>query len=196
MGPTADTPAVDMPSPDGAGGAPTTPEGAGGTPVTPEPEPEPEPEPTLVTSGEGSYWNVGEVMEMPGGNASVTVNVDQKQQRWDGFGGTFNEVGWDQLSKLPEEKQKEAMRLLFSSRDGAGFTYGRIPVGSSDYGVSRYSLNDVQSPDYEMAQFSIERDQNLLIPYIKAALDVKPDIKFWASPAAGRKSAIRRSRLR
>ncbi len=163
--------------PVGAGGAPVGPEGVGGTPMGPEPEPEP----TLVTSSPGSYWNVGEVTEMPGGNASVTV-TDKRRQRWDGFGGTFNEVGWDQLSKLPVEKQEEAMRLLFSSRDGAGFTYGRIPIGSSDYGVSRYTLDDVQGTDYEMEQFSIERDKMLLIPYIKAALKVKPDIRFWASP--------------
>ena len=33
-----------------------------------------------------------------------------------------------------------------------------------------------------MASFSIARDREKLIPYIKAALQVKPDIHLWASP--------------
>lgn len=33
-----------------------------------------------------------------------------------------------------------------------------------------------------MASFSIARDRQKLIPYIKAALQVKPDIHLWASP--------------
>ena len=33
-----------------------------------------------------------------------------------------------------------------------------------------------------MTNFSIARDQQKLIPFIKAALKVKPDIHLWASP--------------
>jgi glucosylceramidase len=33
-----------------------------------------------------------------------------------------------------------------------------------------------------MANFSIDRDKTKLIPFIKAALQVKPDIHLWASP--------------
>ena len=36
--------------------------------------------------------------------------------------------------------------------------------------------------DYEMTKFSIDRDKQKLIPYIKAAQGVKSDIRFWASP--------------
>ena len=33
-----------------------------------------------------------------------------------------------------------------------------------------------------MSQFSIERDKQKLIPYIKAALAVAPGLHLWASP--------------
>ena len=74
-----------------------------------------------------------------------------------------------------------ALKLLFDARDGANFVYGRLPVGASDYAMSWYTLAETAN-DYAMANFSIARDREKLIPYIKAALQVRPDIHLWASP--------------
>lgn len=153
--------------------------GTGGTTTAPDPDP-PEPEPTLITSSNGNFWQVGEVTE-GGGNATVTVNEGQTFQNWEGFGGTFNEAGWHALQDVSEADRERAIKLLFDKRDGAAFTWGRIPIGSSDYGMDRYSLAP-QADDFEMASFSIDRDKELLIPYIKAALAVNPDLRMWASP--------------
>ncbi len=136
-------------------------------------------EPSLVTSGPGAYWQVGEVT-VGAGAATVTVNETQVMQDWSGFGGTFNEKGWAALAGLSEADRALAIQLLFGV-DGCNFTYGRIPIGSSDYALDRYSLNETAN-DYAMDNFSIERDRRDLIPYIKAALAVKPNIRFWASP--------------
>jgi len=46
---------------------------------------------------------------------------------------------------------------------------GRVPLGASDYAISWYTLDDTTGPDYMMTSFSIARDQEKLIPYIKAA---------------------------
>ena len=54
-------------------------------------------------------------------------------------------------------------------------------MGASDYAMSWYTLDDTAG-DYAMANFSIARDREKLIPFIKAALQVKPDIHLWASP--------------
>jgi glucosylceramidase len=143
---------------------------AGGSPVV---------EPELVTSADNAFWQTGTLT--PGsGNADVTVS-ESGTQKWYGFGGTFNEAGWDALSVLTEEERQLAMRLLFDAADGAKFDYGRIPIGASDYAMSRYTLNDTAG-DTAMTNFSIDRDKEKLIPYIKAAQAVKSDIKFWASP--------------
>jgi glucosylceramidase len=47
--------------------------------------------------------------------------------------------------------------------------------------MDRYTLNET-SGDTEMTKFSIERDKQKLIPFIKAAQAVRPDLHFWASP--------------
>ncbi len=80
----------------------------------------------------------------------------------------------------PSERDR-AMKLLFDATDGARFQYGRIPIGASDYAMSRYTLNETAN-DTAMASFSIERDKEKLIPYIQAALAIKPDLHLWASP--------------
>ncbi len=72
------------------------------------------------------------------------------------------------------------MKLLFG-RDGLRFGYGRVPIGASDYAIDRYSLDETAG-DFEMSQFSVERDKQKLIPYIRAALAVAPHVQLWASP--------------
>jgi glucosylceramidase len=71
--------------------------------------------------------------------------------------------------------------LLFDAQEGANFTFGRIPIGASDYAMSWYTFAETAG-DYAMEKFSIARDRKMMIPYIKAALQVKPDLHLWASP--------------
>ena len=73
------------------------------------------------------------------------------------------------------------MKLLFDATDGARFVFGRIPIGASDYAIDRYTLDETAN-DYTMTNFSIAHDRTLLIPYIKAALAVNPNLRLWASP--------------
>jgi len=137
-------------------------------------------EPTLVTSAQNDYWKTGSVTTVTSGTADVTVNTSSTAQTFDGFGGTFNEVGWNVLSMLSEADRNRAIELLFGT-DGAHFAFGRVPIGASDYALVRYSHNETAN-DYAMDDFSIDRDKEYLIPYIQAALAVKPDLRLWASP--------------
>lgn len=137
------------------------------------------PSTALVTSASGAYWKTGTWTEVTS-NATVTVNDSSTAQTWEGFGGAFNEKGWSYLST--QAMQDQAMQLLFGS-DGCRFAWGRIPIGASDYAIDRYTDDESTSgSDTAMASFSIDRDKQKLIPYIKAAQAVKSDIRFWASP--------------
>jgi glucosylceramidase len=135
----------------------------------------------VIVSGKDNYWKPGTLTEGTGGT-TVTVNVTQKKQKWQGFGGCFNEAGWDALKALDQTKKDQAIKLLFDKNDGIGFPWGRIPMGASDYGLSRYTLDDGQGDDLTMSRFSIQRDKGCLIPFIKAAQALNPGMKFWASP--------------
>jgi len=141
---------------------------------------EPIVEPDLVTSAPNEYWQIGQLMPATGA-AAVTVNDTQVLGEWRGFGGTFNEKGWEAMKALSAEERDQAMHLLFDRADGLAFTHGRIPIGSSDYALDRYSLNESDG-DTDMSDFSIQRDTVDLIPYIHAALAIRPDLHFWASP--------------
>ncbi len=44
------------------------------------------------------FWKVGTPTEATG-NADITVTDTQVLQDWSGFGGTFNEKGWDALGR-------------------------------------------------------------------------------------------------
>src|SRR6266540_3735791 len=51
----------------------------------------------LVTSASGNYWKTGTLTESTA-TATVTVNDTSVGQKWDGFGGAFNELGWTYLT--------------------------------------------------------------------------------------------------
>jgi glucosylceramidase len=102
----------------------------------------------------------------------------------EGFGGCFNEKGWDALSALNETQQLGVIEALFSMKDGLKYTINRMPIGSSDFADSYYSLDD--SPgDMDMLNLSLARDRTKLLPYIKAAMAVNPALKVWGSPWSG-----------
>lgn len=136
--------------------------------------------PDVVTSADGAFWKTG-TLTASTGTADVTADDSSLKQRWDGFGGTFNEAGWDALSVLNATDKALAISLLFDAANGANFAYGRLPIGASDYAMARYTLAETAG-DYTMANFSIAQDKKLLIPYIKAAIALKPNIHLWASP--------------
>ena len=50
--------------------------------------------------------------------------------------------------------------------------------------MSWYTLAETPG-DYSMERLSIARDREKLIPYVKAALQIKPDIHLWGSPWVG-----------
>lgn len=115
-----------------------------------------------------------------GANNVVEVFPERNLQQMTGFGGCFNEFGWEALKLLTPDKQDKIFAELFSP-SGANFTLNRLPIGASDYSLDFYSFNETKN-DFEMKNFSIERDKNCLIPYIKKAQQYAPQMRFFASP--------------
>jgi glucosylceramidase len=184
---TAGTGAGGAPPVGMAGSGPGTAGSGGGAVVTPN-------LPPLVTSAPGAYWKTDGTLTDSTAAATVTVNDTAAAQKWDGFGAAFNEIGWNVLTSA--DMKTQAIKLLFSATDGANFAWGRIPMGASDYAMIRYTPEDNAgadpapnsgetnrpAKDTALANFSLARDKMYLIPYVKAAQGVKPDLHFWASP--------------
>lgn len=115
-------------------------------------------------------------------NKEITLEVTNEVNREiEGFGSCFNELGYSAISLLSKENQEKLYDELFDPDGECRFNLCRLPIGASDYAESWYSHNEVEN-DFDMEQFSIERDKEKLIPYIKEALKRNPDLVLSASP--------------
>ena len=136
----------------------------------------------LLSTTPAERWKESKPVKAKTFQADETISVypDSLLQHVDGFGGTFNELGWEALQALAPQQQQEVMKALFGG-EGTRFSMARTPMGASDYALSYYSYCDVKE-DYTMRDFNISRDRYILIPYIREALKLRPDLKIWASP--------------
>ena len=102
-------------------------------------------------------------------------------QLWEGFGGGISEKGWAALAVLKAADRLRVLHSLFNHEDGCRFHYARIPVGASGAACSEYSLNDTPQ-DLAMKTFSIARDQEQLIPFLRIPLERIRKFKTVACP--------------
>lgn len=109
----------------------------------------------------------------------LALTGKQKQQIR-GFGGCFNELGYQPLTTLENDQQQAIYRELFSP-EGLNFTFNRTPVGANDFAETWYSYDETDG-DYELKDFSIDHDKKTLIPYIKNAQKYQPNLQLFASP--------------
>lgn len=134
-----------------------------------------------VESRENNCWK-SKVPELSGQASEDKLIIhDASKQEILGFGGCFNELGWDALSKISEEDRENFMKELFS-KEGCRFNVGRIPIGANDFSLEWYSCDETPD-DYELKDFNINRDRIYTIPYIHNALKYAEDgVSFFASP--------------
>jgi glucosylceramidase len=139
---------------------------------------------TWVTSTDKNRWVENKPLllqalpvDLP---CDAQVILGQAQQTIDGWGGCFNELGWDAL-KLLSVNDREKVISSFFGANGLKYTICRMPIGANDYARSWYSLDDTPF-DFSLKKFNISRDLITLIPYIKAAMKYQPALKIWGSP--------------
>jgi glucosylceramidase len=111
----------------------------------------------------------------------MEVYPDSQRQEIEGFGGCFNELEWTALNTLRAASRDSVIRSLYDSIVGCKYNMGRMPIGANDYSLDYYSHDD-SAGDYDMSAFSIARDRKAVIPFIKEAMKLRPDLKMWGSP--------------
>lgn len=137
-----------------------------------------------VSTTSQAPWVLEKRMQTDGKASSEEVKIEiilsERRQQMVGFGGCFNELGWEALKLVSASEQDEIFKKLFSPAE-ANFSYNRFPIGASDYASGFYSLNETDG-DFNMTNFSIARDKNCLIPYIQKAQRYNSGMTFFASP--------------
>jgi glucosylceramidase len=125
-------------------------------------------------------WSERTAAESSRGGINLSLS-GSTYQTWQGFGGCFNEIGWSAMTVLKQPERRKILESLFHPQSGCRFTLCRLPIGASDYALEWYSHNE-HAGDYAMEKFSIDRDHHYLLPYIKAALAIRNDLRLFASP--------------
>lgn len=121
-------------------------------------------------------------------NLTITVNDAVKYQQIDGFGASLTDSSaWLLWNKLTEAQRKEALQMLFSPSKGIGLSVLRQPMGASDFALSDYSYDDLpagsnQQGDPQLQHFSIDHDRAYILPLLREALGLNPNLKIIASP--------------
>lgn len=133
-----------------------------------------------ISSTENEPW-VSHPLEATTAEAVDLAFTGQLHQNIEGFGGCFNELGFEALNLLADGDRSAVLHSLFHPDGDQRFSICRLPIGASDYALEWYSLNETDG-DYAMEHFSIERDRKYLIPYIREALKLNPELKLFASP--------------
>lgn len=132
----------------------------------------------------------------PGANLpTITVDDSRKFQTVDGFGASLTDAAaWLFANKLTPAQTDATFRMLFSRKDGIGVDFLRQPVGSSDLAVTFYSFDDLceqtakacTTPpgvtDDNLEHFSLKHDEDYILPLLKKALAVNPEILVMLTP--------------
>lgn len=116
------------------------------------------------------------------GCAEVWVHADKPFQILEGFGGAFTEAAAVTWQKLSLQRQEQVLRDYFDVDAGHGYSLCRVHMNSCDFSLGNYAHVET-SGDVDLKGFTINRDRQALLPFIKAAQRVaKRPIKLLVSP--------------
>lgn len=132
-----------------------------------------------IKSTQEACWQEGQIGSFE--NVDTLVVTSERKQQVLGFGGCFNELGWEALSLASQTDRKRFLDELFCE-EGCNFNYGRVPIGANDFSLEWYSCDETRD-DWELRDFQIERDRKYTIPFIReAAARQGKDFFVFGSP--------------
>lgn len=112
---------------------------------------------------------------------TILLKPTETKQEILGFGGALTDATCWVLDQLPEAKRTEVLRELFAPTEMA-LNVCRTCIGSSDYSRSVYSFDESAEPDPELKKFSIDHDKAYILPVLRAARQVNPELFLFGSP--------------
>jgi len=111
---------------------------------------------------------------------AIFINPKKTFQKYLGIGGAITDASSEVFATLNETQQNKLLESLYG-KDGIGYNIIRTSIHSSDFGLESFTY--VKEGDADLKTFSIEKDKEKRIPFIKRAIDlIKDDLVFYASP--------------
>lgn len=116
--------------------------------------------------------------------STIVVDPTRRYQTMAGFGASMTDSSAYVLSGLPRATRQSIMKELFSPDQGIGLSAVRQPMGASDLARGNYSYDDQPAgkTDPTLADFSVAHDRAYILPRLKEALRLNPELTTMASP--------------
>jgi len=118
-------------------------------------------------------------------NNQITIDATQTYQEIDGYGFAITGGTAGHITGMDASAQESLLNELFGQgEEQIGLSFIRISIAASDLNANVFSYNDLLpgETDENNDQFSIAKDEEILIPLLKRIIAINPNIKIMASP--------------
>ena len=112
---------------------------------------------------------------------AITLNPGATRQEMLGFGAALTDASCYLLSQLHDDERAALMHEFFDPGEMA-MNVCRTCIGSSDYSRSVYSFDDSEEDDPELKKFSIDHDKAYILPVLRDARKLNPELFLFSSP--------------
>ncbi len=110
-------------------------------------------------------------------NQTILINPNNEFQSFLGFGAALTEASGYCFNLLSNEKKQDFLDDCFSE-NGLNYNLLRLTIASSDFSLKSYSY----SYKKDLHDFSTQKDEEYVLPLIKAVQNYKADLTFLSSP--------------
>jgi len=142
----------------------------------------------LTTGDELHKFVTGTANFSPGSGSNpfkIQVTEAITYQQMDGIGAALTDSSAWLITNTPAITRTKVLSDLFSS-DGIGISYVRLPMGASEFVTGTYYTYDDDLPpgitDTQLVSFTIDHDRPYIIPILREAMRLNPELKVIASP--------------
>lgn len=114
----------------------------------------------------------------------IVVDDTTKYQEMVGFGAAISDAAALNINRLAPDRREALLRDLFDPDSGIGLSFTRLTIGASDFSPGHYSFDDMPrgQSDVTLARFSIDPNRTDVLPVVRRALAINPQLKVMASP--------------
>ncbi|MBL8537164.1 MAG: hypothetical protein JNM59_07140 [Hyphomonadaceae bacterium] len=135
-----------------------------------------------MTSGDGAQrlapMEVGAWRPAAEEARAIHVDPSQTYQTMSGFGASVTDSSaWLIQHSLDDTQRAALMAELFGRDGGLGLSATRITIGASDFSRAHYSYRDAEAAAFDIAPARLD-----VVPTVRAAAALNPNLTIIASP--------------
>jgi glucosylceramidase len=112
---------------------------------------------------------------------AVILDPAATRQEILGFGTAMTDSSCYVLNQMKQDERDAVLHDIFSP-DEMAMNVCRTCIGASDYARTLYSFDDSDEPDPELKKFSIDHDEEYILPVLRESRKHNPALFLFSSP--------------